>query len=382
MSILATHSEVRELLRPEPRSPIAIRVAIERDLKFIDDLQKKHGKMVAFASHKELRSYIEQGQTALIAEEGSLPLPSGEGWGEGAHDGQVRSDPPSPLTPLPQGEGNRSPIGYCLYRDRYMKREDCGYVSQLVVDSSKHRGLVGAALVQAMFERLPYGVRLFCLWCAQDLEANHFWEALGFVPLAYRAGSRGKEHGGRRSGGTRVQIFWERRVRDGDEYPYWYPSQTSNGRMGESRIVLPIPPGKHWSDELLLVLPGVGSVEPLVGDSRMLEGEKAKRSRAPRKKTQAAPISMVQRCGLRFGPPTPPTSEPKPAADAPKPKVKREKHKNDPKLVAAAREFRDRYLEQVNTGLILPPGSGKYDVSRQLEAAASTLKQTPLLKAA
>jgi hypothetical protein len=69
MSILATHSEVRELLRPEPRSPIAIRVAIERDLKFIDDLQKKHGKMVAFASHKELRSYIEQGQTALVAEE-------------------------------------------------------------------------------------------------------------------------------------------------------------------------------------------------------------------------------------------------------------------------------------------------------------------------
>jgi hypothetical protein len=57
--------------------------------------------------------------------------------------------------------------------------------------------------------------------------------------------------------------------------------------------------------------------------------------------------------------------------------------KNDPKYVAAARELRDRYLEQINTDRMLPPAAhGKYDVSRQLEAAPSTLKQTPLLKAA
>jgi hypothetical protein len=43
----------------------------------------------------------------------------------------------------------------------------------------------------------------------------------------------------------------------------------------------------------------------------------------------------------------------------------------------------DRYLEQVNTGLLLPPGAcGKYDVSRQLQAAPSSLKQAPLLEAA
>jgi len=57
--------------------------------------------------------------------------------------------------------------------------------------------------------------------------------------------------------------------------------------------------------------------------------------------------------------------------------------KNDPRLVAAARELRDRWLEQVNATPVL--SQGKYDVSRQLEArltTTATVKQTPLLPAA
>lgn len=47
----------------------------------------------------------------------------------------------------------------------------------------------------------------------------------------------------------------------------------------------------------------------------------------------------------------------------------------DLKLIAAARELRDRYIEQINAGLLLPPSAcGKYDVSRQLEAAPSAMK--------
>ena len=53
----------------------------------------------------------------------------------------------------------------------------------------------------------------------------------------------------------------------------------------------------------------------------------------------------------------------------PKPRLK-----NDPKLVAKARELRDRYLEQFNSGLLLP--GGKYAVGRALPApAAAELKQ-------
>ena len=40
--------------------------------------------------------------------------------------------------------------------------------------------------------------------------------------------------------------------------------------------------------------------------------------------------------------------------------------------VAAARELRDRYLDEVNSGRCLLEGSGKYDVSRQLTAAPSS----------
>ena len=47
---------------------------------------------------------------------------------------------------------------------------------------------------------------------------------------------------------------------------------------------------------------------------------------------------------------------------------KRAKARNDPALVAAARELRDRWLEPVNAGPMALP-SGKYEVSRQLAAA-------------
>ena len=43
-------------------------------------------------------------------------------------------------------------------------------------------------------------------------------------------------------------------------------------------------------------------------------------------------------------------------------------------MVEGARELRDRYIEQINAGLLLPPSAcGKYDVSRQLEAAPSAM---------
>jgi hypothetical protein len=68
---------------------------------------------------------------------------------------------------------------------------------------------------------------------------------------------------------------------------------------------------------------------------------------------------------------------------APEAKPRREsrpKLKNDPKLVAAARELRDRWLEQVNATPVL--AQGKYDVSRQREAHSTTVnaKEIPPLE--
>jgi len=51
--------------------------------------------------------------------------------------------------------------------------------------------------------------------------------------------------------------------------------------------------------------------------------------------------------------------------------------KNDPRLVVAARELRDRYLEHVNThGLVSGGADGKYDVSRALENNPITMPGT------
>jgi hypothetical protein len=47
-------------------------------------------------------------------------------------------------------------------------------------------------------------------------------------------------------------------------------------------------------------------------------------------------------------------------------KPKREKVKADPKLVAAARELRDRWLERVNADPAALLSEGKYDVSRAI----------------
>lgn len=90
---------------------------------------------------------------------------------------------------------------------------------------------------------------MFSCWCAQDIQANWFWESLEFIPLAFRAGSRSKQ---------RIHIFWQRRIRDNDDStPYWFPAQTSAGAIGEDRIVLPIPPDTHRRDAKPMVLPGL-----------------------------------------------------------------------------------------------------------------------------
>ena len=279
-----------------------------------------------------------------------------------------------------------------------MKRDDVGIVYQLNVLPMKHRHLVGATLVKAMFDRAAYGVKLFCCWCAQDIQANYFWESIGFIPLAFRTGSRGKQ---------RIHIFWQRRIREGDETtPYWFPSQTQNGAVREDRLVIPIPPGTHWRDAKPVLLPGgpnqaMGNGEWAMGElPKQLPGGalvKARPEQPPAAKVTKAQVAAVARSKSKHLAGVPagkaaiitrggvkyidradaPVEEE--VVEKPKPKKPRApRQKNDPKLVSAARELRDRYLEQVNSSMLLPPGAcGKYDVSRQLEAAPSSMRIEP-----
>jgi hypothetical protein len=234
-------------------------------------------------------------------------------------------------------------VGYIMGVDRYFKRDEVGIIHQLNVVPGRQRGLVGATLLKALFDRAAYGCRLFSCYCAQDLPANRFWEAMGFVPLAFRAGSQAKD---------RVHIFWQKRIREGDNVtPWWFPAKTDGGAMRADRIVLPIPLDKHWSDELPRLVP-----------SEAKQLAPAPSAKKPKEKP-ARPVNLRDIGGMRFAPIAPVVSE--------KPKRQRApKAKADPKLIAAARELRDRWLEQVNAGELLLPESGKYEVSRAALATA------------
>ncbi len=56
--------------------------------------------------------------------------------------------------------------------------------------------------------------------------------------------------------------------------------------------------------------------------------------------------------------------------------------KNDPRLVAAARELKDRWLEEINSGRYLPMANGKYEVSRGINGREDAARELPLLAAA
>ena len=368
---------------------INVRLAVAGDLPFIDALQKMHSHMVGWMPMKSLEGHLEKGRI-LIAEQSARDEETQrrrDGAG-GAHEAESLRLSVSPSLRL-----SPTPVGYVLSTDQYMKRDDVGIIYQLNVLPLKQRGLIGATLIKEVFARAAYGCKLFCCWCAQDIQANWFWESIGFVPLAFRTGSRAKQ---------RIHIFWQRRVRDNDDStPYWFPSQTTGGAVGEDRIVLPIPPGTHWRDAKPLILPGLPAlpavpqkpelpktlpggalVRPRPEQPKQTVAQRMAIVRSTSKHLQGTPkgkSAVLSAGGVKYVDRGDYVAEPEPAKPKREPKPRQ---KNDPKYVAAARELRDRYLEEVNTGRMLPAANGKYDVSRQLAAGPSSIKQAPLLDAA
>jgi ribosomal protein S18 acetylase RimI-like enzyme len=335
----ASHSEcIMELLAattplalPEPRVKIAVRVASLADLPAIDRLQKLHHKQLGFFPRAQMEGYLKNEWVIVAESVGSRQQGAGSNSGTGL---------PTAWRLQP------TLLGYCASRDRYQKRDELGAIFQLCVDPSAQRMFVGANLLRAVFERAPYGCKLFCCWCAQDIAANFFWEAMGFVPLAFRAGSREK---------GRVHIFWQKRIREGDTVtPWWFPCQTSAGSIREDRLVLPIPPGLRWNDEMPRVLPQQESPKLEAQVPKQIEDFK------PRVRAKTSTVLRKALGGWSFTPPAEPETVRSPSSQRPP----RMREKNDPKLIAAVRELRDRWLERVNSGEDLLPAEGKYELSR------------------
>ncbi len=309
---------------PEPRTAISVRLGTNDDIPFVDALMKKHSKQLAFLPTEALEGKVAL-RELLIAETAS---------------------------------GQRA--GYLIGNDRYKSRDELGVIYQICVDPQLRRMLVGAHLLKARFETSAYGCKLYCCWCAQDLtSSNEFYESMGFVPIAYRAGSEKKK---------RTHIFWQKRIRAGDtETDWWFPAETRGGLMNVAKIALPIPPGLTWRDELpRLEIPA--EAEPGSESDAPTQGAPTpKKSRAKKQEAEPA-VAGIRRGGLRLRP-LPTESAPveeKPAKEKPK-RIR----KAPPELVARARELRDRYMEQFNAqGSNLAPAlpGWKYEVTRIVEA--------------
>jgi hypothetical protein len=127
-----------------------------------------------------------------------------------------------------------------------------------------------------------------------------------------------------------------------------------------------------------VLLPTAGVLPGEAREQLKLQGPSSKQS-ARKPKTQIQKNQTIAMGGLRFAPPADPTQ----AVEAKAPRVKAPKLKNDPQHVAAARELRDRYLEQFNSGLLLGEGTqGKYAVGRAIEASSIRVKPKQLPQAA
>lgn len=339
---------------PAPRCAITIRAARLDDLPCIDALQKIHARMVGWFPRKQIESYITRGD--VLVADGGIKAPGDHGInGADSDSAPRRLDASMP-----------SPLGYCIARDRYCGRDDVGIFYQLNVAPGSQRHLVGAALVQATIAKAAYGCRLYSCWCAQDISANRFWEACGFVPLAFRAGSRGKQ---------RIHIFWQRRVRmDDGETPFWFPCQTRGGAIREDRLVLPIPPGTHWSDAKPHLAPTQSRQPP---QHKEVHGAVA--SRQVSDQPPAAAAARRRTVGLMCGGRVRSAMKRQAAAashiampriiELPKP---RQRRTYEAVHFAKARELRDRFLEDLNAtdamGSLLI--RAKYDVGRELPPLA------------
>ena len=364
---------------PIPQCDLSIRPATLGDVPFMDALQKANTRALGWFPTKQFEGYIAM-NAVLIAEvrseERGVSRPESEAAGSGI------------LTPRSSLLTSATSVGYVIAKDRYSGRDDVGAVYQLAVTASARRKLVGAALVRAVFARAAYGCRLFCCWCAQDLAANAFWESLGFVPVAFRTGSRTKAKG--KGGGPRTHIFWQRRVREGDDAAWWYPYQTRGGAIREDRLVFPIPPGTRWQEAKPVVLPEDARA-PAPPEGLVVEKVK----RLPKAKVEALPAltpstaALHGKMALYLGAgrikyvdrprPMGSTATPAPVMPvAPVPEVV-EKPKREPRralrheerALAFCRELRDRYVERVAEEPWLLEAAGKYELSRLLPAAAA-----------
>lgn len=181
--------------------PFTVRTAVPSDVKFIDALQKRFSNEVGFLPLAALDANIVKNRIAI-------------------------------------GFENDEPAGYILGKPNYKGDPELAILYQCAIEYSAQRHMLGSSLLEHAVGLFPPPSALACAWVAQDIEANFFWEACGFEPIAARRGSKRK---------GRVHIFWQRRIDPRNKtVELRHPDMTHGGLMREKRIVVPIEAGDAW----------------------------------------------------------------------------------------------------------------------------------------
>jgi len=193
--------------------------------------------------------------------------------------------------------------------------------------------------------------------------------------------------------------------------------------MRGDRIVLPIPPGTRWSDPMPVMIQTQES-----SDEHTDQPVRQRSKRLTKKQKEALLIAELAKQGVqqptkrqsaRFGPPgvvmpMPVEESIAPSTIAPSESIrpnreltggkvastdesmvvnhpeqskskcdpKRSTTKCDPKVIAAARELRDRYLEQINSTECALMPVGKYELSKPIESKSLVSTSPDLLQIA
>ena len=82
------------------------------------------------------------------------------------------------------GQENGEPCGFLIYGNGYPTLK----IYQACIQYDARRHASGLALVDRLKAIAVAQGRDISLWCASDLEANRFWEAVGFRHVARRNG--------------------------------------------------------------------------------------------------------------------------------------------------------------------------------------------------
>lgn len=127
-----------------------LRVAAADEIAFVCKVQKQHSGALGFLPRGAIDVYVAAGRVLI-------------------------------------GEQNGDEAGYILGRQGMRYDQRIAPITQCAVDMSAQRRTLGMQMVEAWVTgAFLDGRGCVQCWCADDIDAQHFWPACGFTPIARR----------------------------------------------------------------------------------------------------------------------------------------------------------------------------------------------------